>query len=712
MKKFLFMLGIALQSAVYLHAQQIVANADGKSWLIKMGADAAYSVLVNAKGEVQTTYFGSAVGAENIIGGALGAETPVRGAYNNTTPLLEAIFPDGVRDVELVFKSAEIIDYEGRQTLKITQSDKYYPLELQSFIRALDGYGMIEKWNTAVNTGKKGVVRLENLQSGSVFLPKDAYQLTHYSGVWGNEFRPFTSKLTPGVKTLQIKDFNSYGSSTFIVQPENEPYKAWFGTVAYSGNWRVDFEKFFNGAVQICGGINFWDTEINLQPGKSFTTPRILFGYTDEGIDGVTQRLTSFVREQLLPAKHRDLCRPVIYNSWYATTFNVNEPQQLELAKIAKDIGVEMFVIDDGWFRGRVNDQAGLGDWTVDTAKFPEGLQPMIRKINDLGLDFGIWIEPEMVNPNSGLYRAHPDWAFNYPNRERHQGRNQLMLNLAREDVCDYLYRSFHKLLSENNIKFIKWDMNKSLTDAGFASAPAEQQRAVRIRYVENLYNLVSRLRSDFPDVWFENCSSGGGRIDFGMERLFDFNWASDNTDPVERVFIQDAYLTLFPANTMISWVTHEDWHKQNHPLEFKFDVCMSGVLGVGNDLTKWNEGQKATAREKIALYKEIRETTHKGDLFRIVSPYESNTSILQFVSKDRRKAVIFRYNLAEYPNNATAETERSATVRLKGLLPDLKYTIEGIKGSFSGAYLMNTGVALPLKGAFTSKIYKAVATL
>jgi alpha-galactosidase len=691
-----------------IFAQDIQPEAGGKKWNI-ITAATAYSIVVSSKGEVQEVYYGNRLALENPPS-ALGTEVPVRGGYVSGTPSLEVVFPDGVRDVELEYQSGEIVEVDGRQTLKIIQRDKFYPLEIRSYIRVLPEYDLIEKWNEVANTGKKGVIRIENLQSASVFLPKDAYELTHFAGVWGNEFRPNATQLTMGVKTIQVKDFKSYGSSTFIVRPNGEngktSGKAWFGSLCYSGNWRVDFEKTFNGNVQITGGINFWDQELNLKPGQSFSAPRMVFGYTEQGMEGVTLRITNYTREQLLPETHREKVRPVIYNSWYATTFFVNEAQQLALAKVAKEIGVEMFVIDDGWFKGRVNDRAGLGDWTTDKNKFPNGLQPMIEQINAMGLDFGIWIEPEMVNPNSDLYRAHPDWVFHFPNRERHEGRNQLILNLAREDVYKYLYQCIHNLLSENNIKFIKWDMNKVLTDPGFMSAPSDEQRAVRIKYVENLYRLVSSLRKEFPDVWFENCSSGGGRVDLGMARLFDFNWASDNTDPVERIFIQDAYLSVFPANTMISWVTHEDWHQQQHPLEYKFDVCMSGVLGVGNDITKWNDEQKTTAKRKIALYKEIRETTHKGDVFRLVSPYENNRSVLQYVSKDKRDAVIFQYRLAEYPDNAISETQHSPLVKLRGLLPDVQYQIEGYDKSYSGAYLMEIGIDLPLKGAFKSRIY------
>ena len=707
MKRISFFFTLSLIAVAAFSQNPIRVGDDGKSWNITTQSTAYLLKVEN--NEVRMVSYGNKTLTEKI-GRSLGAEIPVRGGYVDATPLLEVVFPDGVRDIELAYQSYEIVSANGTQTLKIIQCDKHYPLEVILWISVIPEYDLIEKWVEIRNTGKKGNIKIENLFSGSFFLPKDAYELTHYAGVWGYEFTPQTTKLTPGVKTIQVKDFKSYGSSSFLIRPEGESDnfngKVWFGSIKYSGNWRIDFEKFFNGQMQVVGGMNFWDQELHLKPGSSFTTPRIVFGYTERGTEGVTHVLTSYIREQLLPSSHRDKLRPVLYNSWYATTFDVNEEHQLALAKVAKDIGVEMFVIDDGWFKGRVNDRAGLGDWTVDTNKFPNGLQPMIEKINALGLDFGIWIEPEMVNPNSDLYRAHPDWVFHFPNRQRHEGRNQLILNLAREDVYQYLYQSFHKLLKENNIKFIKWDMNKQMTDPGFPSAPTDEQRAVRIKYVENLYRLVETLRKEFPEVWFENCSSGGGRIDMAMNSRYDFNWASDNTDPIERIFIQDSYLTLFPANTMISWVTDEDWHRQDHPLEFKFDVCMAGVLGVGYDITKWTAAEKDVAKEKIARYKAIRKTVQTGTPFRLVSPFEHNRSILQFVNKDQSESVVFVYNLAEYPNNSFPENRRSNLVKFRGLLPDTPYSVEGVEGTYSGDYLMKTGIEIPLRGAFKSKIF------
>lgn len=709
MKRIYFLFGMIIASNLWAFGQ-IKKGVSEKSWVLETH-NSVYRIDVSNQGSVDMVYFGSNKQDPKLLKRPLGNEVTVRGGYSTTTPALEVIFKDGVRDIELEYEKADIQEKDGYTILSITQKDKFYPLTVTEHIRVLPEYDLIEKWLEVSNTGKKDAIKIENVQSGTFFLQKNAYELTHLSGIWGAEYQPNTTLLTQGVKTLQVKDFRSFGSSFFALRPQGEAMEtcgeAWFGSLQYSGNWRVDFEKYATGEVQVTSGINFWDQSINLKAGNCFTTPKFIIGYTNKGMEGVSQSLASYTREKVLYPSHRDKIRPVLYNSWYATTFNVNEEHQLALAKTAKELGVEVFVIDDGWFRGRINDKAGLGDWTVDKNKFPNGLKPMIEKINAMGLDFGIWIEPEMVNPNSDLYRAHPDWVFHYPNRTRHEGRNQLILNLAREDVYNYLYTSFSSLLRENNIKFIKWDMNKSLTDPGFPSAPTEEQRAVRIKYVENLYRLLEALRSEFPDVWFENCASGGGRVDLGMMARTDFSWASDNTDPVERTFIQYSFLNAFPANSMICWVTQEDWHRQNHPLEFKFDVSMCGVLGVGYDITKWTDKEKSVAKEKIARYKDIRETVQFGDLYRLVSPFESNRSVLQYVNKNGKEAIIFAYNLAEYPNTAIPETKRPKTVKLRGLQSDAQYKIEGIDGSFSGDMLMSIGVELPLRGAFKSAILK-----
>ena len=294
-----------------------------------------------------------------------------------------------------------------------------------------------------------------------------------------------------------------------------------------------------------------------------------------------------------------------------------------------------------------------------------------------------------------------------YPNRTRHEGRNQLILNLAREDVYQYLYDSFSALLRENNIRYIKWDMNRPLADPGFPSCKVENQREVRMKYVDNLYRLLEALRAEFPDVWFENCASGGGRIDLGIMQLTDCNWISDNTDPIDRTFIQYSYLNAFPANSMISWVTQEDWHRQNPSLEFKFDVSMCGVLGIGYDITKWTDAEKELARKKIAQFKSIRETVHGGNLYRLVSPYESNRSVLQFVNESGNESVVFVYNLAEYLANAVSGDVTSRTVKLRGLQEEAEYQIEGAETIYQGKMLMEVGLDIPLRGAYKSCILR-----
>lgn len=709
MRKHLYLLLLLVIFPGWSKGQSIITGADGQSWTLKTKSS-LYQVSVSQQGNVNMMYFGSNKQDTKLLRQPLGDEVTVRGGYSTTTPVLEAIFKDGVRDIELTYEDAEITEKEGYQTLVIHQKDKFYPLSITEYIRVLPEYNLLEKWLEVRNTGKQEVIEMENIQSGTFFLPKNIYELTHLSGTWAAEFQPNTTVLTQGIKTIQVKDFRSFGAPFFMLRPQGETMETdgevWFGSLQYSGNWRMDFEKFPTGEVQAISGINFWDQSLLLKPGKSFQTPKFIIGYTRKGMEGVSQNLSSYTREKVLYPSHREKLRPVIYNSWYATEFNVNEEQQLALAKVAKELGVEVFVIDDGWFKGRINDQAGLGDWTVDRNKFPNGLKPIIEKVNAMGMEFGIWIEPEMVNPNSDLYRTHPDWIFHYPNRTRHLRRNQSMLNLAREDVYNYLYNSFSKLLRENNIKYIKWDMNKSLTDPGFLSAPIEEQRSVRIKYVENLYRLYNTLRQEFPEVWFENCASGGGRIDLGTMACSDFSWTSDNTDPVERTFIQYAYLNAFPANSMISWVTQEDWHKQNHSLEFKFDVSMCGVLGVGYDLTQWTEKEKEIGRKKIAQYKKIRETVQLGDLYRIASPYKTNRSILQFVNKNGKEAVLFIYNLAEYPDNALSDTRYPRSIRLRGLEPDAFYQIEGMKDSYKGEMLMDVGIVFPVEGAYKSAIF------
>ena len=632
-------------------------------------------------------------------------EIPVRGSFADKTPIIEVVFYDGVRDIELDTPKISIETIDGNETLVIEQKDKHYPLLVTQYISTIANCDMMEKWLEIKNisTNKKERITVENILSGSLFMPANRYFLTQHSGQWLREFALKKSELTTGIKTLQSRDFMSFGNTPWAMITTPTQTGAWYVQVQYSGNWRIDIEQLHSSHLQIVGGINFWDSSLDLEPGKSFTTPKINFGYTPKGEQAAMQLTHSYVKNEVMSAATVNTIRPVLYNSWYATTFSVEENQQFDFAKVAKEVGVELFVIDDGWFKGRKTDNAGLGDWEVDIEKFPNGLSPMIKKITDLGLDFGIWVEPEMINPNSDLYRKHPDWVLEFPNRTKDEWRYQLTLNLAREDVYQYLYNSMRKLLKENNIKFIKWDRNRGLSQPGWSSVPREKQREVRIKYMENLYRMVRALKSEFPEVIFENCSSGGGRSDLGMLALMEQTWTSDQTDPIDRLFIQYGYLSTYPANTMVCWTNNYDAHRAGVSLEFVFDVAMQGVLGIGQNISRWNPEQKDIAKRKINQYKSIRHLIQQGVVSRLKSPFEGNKVALQYTAKDGSEAVLLLYNLGEATEGATSESQLDSSIRLENLQSESTYMVEG--KSYMGDYLMSIGLPWNLSGVYKSKV-------
>lgn len=687
---------------------QINYDEVAKEWILETQSMAYKLAVVNEK--VHVKYYGAKLENPQITKVLNRPELAVRGGVANKTPAIEVIFQDGTRDLDMIFNDSDVINDNGYQILKIEEKDRHYGLTITSYYRVIPASDIIEKWIELKNTGDEDI-KIEKAMSSSLWLPPNEYELTQFTGSLRREFQPKTALLTQGRKVIENRNFKSYSSSLFILRKEGQyddySGEVWYGQVHYSGNWAVEFDKQANGSLQILSGINYWDTEWNLKAHEVFITPKISFGYTDMGLSKVSQNYSGYIRDHILPQHGRGKVRPVLYNSWYATEFDINEKQQLELAELAKKIGVEMFVIDDGWFKGRIDDKGGLGDWTVDRNKFPNGLNPMIKEINKMGLEFGIWVEPEMVNPNSDLYREHPDWVLHFENRTRTTGRNQLMLNLAREDVYQYLHQSLHSLLKNHNIQYLKWDMNKELTEPGWPQADLAIQSEVRIRYVDNLYRLVDTLRSEFPDIWIETCSSGGGRVDIGMFNRMDVAWASDNIDPVDRIFIQDAYLTSFPANTMVSWTGHENWHGVPYTLEYRFDVAMSGVLGIGHDITKWSDEEIALAMDKVAQYKKNRETTHNGVLYKLASPFNSDRSILQFVNNDQTESVIYCYKLADNFKGSSTYPFISDRMKLQGLDPEKMYKLSGKDELYKGETLINQGIKFPLSNSYTSAIIR-----
>jgi alpha-galactosidase len=380
--------------------------------------------------------------------------------------------------------------------------------------------------------------------------------------------------------------------------------------------------------------------------------------------------------------------RPILYNSWEATYFGITEANQIELAQKAAAIGVELFCLDDGWFGGRRNDTAGLGDWTVSPDVFPNGLKPLISEVNRLGMDFGLWVEPEMVNPDSDLYRAHPDWVLHFPGRPRTEARCQLILDYGRSEVVEHIFNALDGLLAQYNIAFIKWDMNRNVSEPGSVVGKAIWQA-----HVAGVHGIIDRLRAKYPHLTIESCSGGGGRVDLGILARTDQVWTSDNTDALDRLHIQEGFSLAYPARVMTAWVTHEKNHQTGrfHELSTRFDVAMRGALGIGASLNALSDSELKAYASYIAFYKRIRHIVQGGDLYRLERLEEAGASTILYVLPDGREAV---YSVVVH-SHKLGQFRRM--VPLKGLTPSVTYEVldrfEKVRYTATGYELMVQGI-------------------
>ncbi|MCK6577465.1 MAG: alpha-galactosidase [Anaerolineae bacterium] len=670
-------------------------------WVIETRTT-AYALGMNSAGMLAHRYWGARLprledyppapapiewasfnGAASIIP----LEYPGYAGTDYTEPCLKVAFADHVRDVVLRFDRADI---EG-DMLTLTLKDAHYPLTVQLHYQAYVEYDLIARWATVINAGT-APIRLERVASAQWHVPFGGdYRLTHLSGKWYDEMHLRREPLLPGVKVIESRRITtSHQHSPFFAidrgHADETSGEVWLGVLVWSGNWKLMAEVTEFASTRVSIGINDWDFDWTLNAGERFTTPYSLGTYSAAGYGNVSRALHNFIREMLLP--HGRTPHKVLYNSWEATFFAVDEPSQTQLAELAAEMGVELFVMDDGWFRGRSLDNAGLGDWIPDAVKFPNGLNPLIARVNALGMDFGLWIEPEMVNPDSDLYRAHPDWAIHFPTRQHTQMRSQLILNLGREDVQDNLIAQIDWLLTHHNIAFIKWDMNRNVSEPGWAEL-GEQQRELWVRYVQGVYRVWGTLRERHPQVIWQSCSGGGGRADLGILRFADQVWISDNTEPTARLGIQEGYSMVFPASTMEAWVT--DSGAPYVPLSFRFHVSMCGSLGIGGHLLRWTSEQRAEAADHIARYKAIREIVQFGDQYRLISAQANAFSAVQYMSKDKRAGVLFVFR-THLPTPAILPP-----ILLQGLEPEALYAIEGFEHPRSGAAWMRAGLRIEL---------------
>ncbi|GGR18569.1 alpha-galactosidase [Deinococcus ruber] len=675
----------------------------------------AYALGVSPEGAVVHTYWGPKLprvqdyprpgvtkewASFNLPAHLLREEYPGQGGAKYTEACLSATFPDGTRDLDLRYVSAEQVG----DTLKIHLNDAVFSLAVTLHYRVHAATDLIERWATVQNSGSDAV-ELNRVFSAQWHVPVgQPYRLTHLTGRWNDEFHIEQQPLTHGVMVLESRRLTTSHQHSPFFQLDagdagEEHGEVWFGALAWSGNWKLTAEVTDSLQTRLSLGVNDWDFAWQLEAGQSFQTPACIGGYTAQGFGAASRALHEFIRQEVLPDGHA--LRKVLYNSWEATFFDVEEASQAELAEVAAGLGVELFVVDDGWFHGRNSDRAGLGDWWPDERKFPGGLTPLIERVKALGMEFGLWIEPEMVNPDSDLYRAHPDWVIHFPSRPRTEARNQLILNLARSDVQDYLISLLDTLLATHDIRFIKWDMNRNVSEPGWPDAGADgvhEARELWVRYVQGLYRVWGTLKERHPGVTWQSCSGGGGRADLGILRLAQQIWISDNTHAAARLAIQDGYSRVFPANTMEAWVTDAD--RGTLPLPFRFHVSMLGTLGLGGHLARWTPEERAVAREQVARYKEVREVIQRGDQYRLRSAQQQPFSAVEYVSKDRSEAVLFAFR------THIARPSELPPLYLRGLDAEALYTLDASGETKSGAAWMSVGLTLTLKD-FESVVWR-----
>jgi alpha-galactosidase len=641
-------------------------------------------------------------------------------------PSLKADFPDGTRGIEWRVTAHREMRHGAAATLEVDLTDTAYPLQAILSYRVYDGFDVLERWVTLRHRAEdpdQPAIVVRQAHAANWWMPgRDGWRLRYLHGGWGAETQLAQAALTPGKLVLESRR----GVTSHQLQPwftldpgatTEESGEVWSGALAWSGSWKLVFETTPAGLVHACGGWNDFDWAHHLPPGGELALPRFAALHTTGGFGAASREWHAWQRAHVLgrgegtgapvpvsapvsaasataaedPAAGPPL-RPVLYNSWEATSFNVTEDGQLRLAELAARLGVECFVVDDGWFTGRDHDRAGLGDWTVDRSKFPRGLGPLIDRVNGLGMRFGLWVEPEMVNPDSDLYRVHPDWVYHFANRARSEHRNQLVLNLARPDVAEWVLGTLDRLLGDNHIQFVKWDMNRPFSEPGWPAEAGHNPERIWVEHVRNLYAILDALRIAHPGVDFESCCGGGGRVDLGILRRVDQVWTSDNTDAWDRVRIQEGFTQAYAPQVMMAWVTDSPNFLTGRqlPLSLRFHVAMAGALGIGGNLLRWSEADLAEAAELVAAYKDIRPVVQRGRLYRIASVLSQPLAASQYVAPDGARVVVLSW---WGPHQGGV---RPPWLRLRALDPGARYQDAGTGQKHLGAALMEEGLALP----------------
>ena len=582
---------------------------------------------------------------------------------------------------------------EEAETLVIRLADPVTGLELELFYTIFAEGGVLARSARFVNRGEQAL-HLQSAMSLCLDLPDSGYDMIQFSGAWARERYPKTRRLEQGIQSVgSIRGNSSHNHNPFMIlkRPTADEFQgeAIGFSLIYSGNFLAQVEVDTYDTARVLLGIHPHCFDWKLDPSEEFQTPEAVMVYTDQGLNHLSQTFHRLYQKRLARGYWRDRVRPILINNWEATYFDFTEDKLVEIAEKARECGVELFVLDDGWFGKRCGEQAGLGDWVANPDRLKNGVTGLAQRIEDLGMKFGLWFEPEMVNKDSDLYREHPDWIIQTPGRRNSHGRYQYVLDFSRKEVVDRIYEMMDKILSEAKVSYIKWDMNRSITECYSAALPPDRQGEVYHRYILGVYDLYERLTSKFPQILFESCASGGGRFDPGMLYYAPQCWTSDDTDAVERIKIQYGTSYGYPVSSMGTHVSVVPNHQINRitPLDTRANVAYFGTFGYELDLNTLTADEQEEVKGQIAFMKQYRQLFQFGTFYRLQSPFEHNNSAWMVVSDDRKEAIVGWYRVLNGVNLPYGR------LRLQGLSEDLPYRVNGGGGIHYGSELMNAGL-------------------
>ncbi|MBS1664797.1 MAG: alpha-galactosidase [Bacteroidetes bacterium] len=707
MRKHYFLLTIIFLTWSVVRAQErIDVHTRNMSLVFNVGADK----------KLYQSYMGSRIAAAAVPADTTVESYPQGGGSYLFEPAIRMVHADGNPSLDLRVASWKVdsMDTNVRVT-SILMKDPVYPVSVVLELRAYSREDVITS-KVLIRHDEPQPVKVSHFASSMLHFHADSYWLTQFHGDWAREMHMDESRLTSGIKIVDSKlgsRADMYQTPAFLLSLDRssseEEGEVLAGTLAWSGSFQLLFEVDEKDRLSVAAGMNPYASDYVLDPGKTLPTPEFIFTYSNKGRGQASRNLHAWARSYgVLNGKGP---RMTLLNNWESTQFAFNEPKLDSLFGETRKLGADLFLLDDGWFGNkypRNDDHTSLGDWQENKTKLPHGIARLEKAAAAQGVKFGIWVEPEMVSPKSELYEKHPDWVLKLPNRSEHYFRNQLVLDLVNPAVQDFVFKTVDDLLTQHSgIAYIKWDCNRMMTNE-YSPYLGFRQTNLYVDYVRSLYAVLDRLRAKHPSVPMMLCSGGGGRTDYGALKYFTEFWPSDNTDAVERVYIQWGYSYFFPANTIACHVT--SWGKE--PLKFRTDVAMMGRLGYDLDVSKMKEKELAFSQQALKDYRRLSGTIGQGDLFRLLSPYDRERAALMYVDADKKKAVLFGYVL--YPRYGSTWPP----VKLQGLDGQKSYRVReinrypGVHGvlvedgkKLSGEYLMKVGLNILRADALSSAV-------